>query len=134
QSPEVLLRLQHERRRTGRVPGACTAPRRLRRRRLLPQRPLHPHGKESCPGGQGSAGELQRVHGGIVSGKVVRVETREYRWCWTAAPLETRKFLTDECFDYSASILWRGGKWLILTDGHGTIAENFEGYVLTDGS
>lgn len=71
---------------------------------------------------------------GTVNGKVTRVETREYRWCWTADPLKTLKFLTDECFDYSASILWRGGKWLILTDGHDTIAEDFEGYVLTDGS
>src|SRR5690606_16026190 len=60
---------------------------------------------------------------GIVNGKVTRVETREYRWGWTADPLKTLKFLTDECFDYSASLRWREGRWPILTDAHDTMAE-----------
>src|SRR5690606_13428047 len=71
---------------------------------------------------------------GTVNGKVTRVETREHCRCRTAAPPEPLTSRNDECFDYSAIILWREGKWLILTDGHDAIAEDFEGYVLTDGS
>lgn len=66
--------------------------------------------------------------------KVRRAEVHEHTWQWTADPIETLKFLTDECFDYSANILWRDGRWLILTEDHAAIKEDVVGYVLTDGS